>query len=181
MISRTLENLYAIRVFDKYNDPFQTITAQSWDDLCNYYIEKTGSENEGIRDARIRQTIEKVIYDSFVRKGGLPNTTYAFYYAICDAPIDYIVKNFTNPAYLMIPLSDFNEKTVSFTYGNAAVAFYRKDKHPTKRKVYTLNEIIEIINQYGLNIEYEDRKSFIEMQLWDNSKFDYNKYYYEVL
>lgn len=62
---------------------------------------------------------------------------------------------------------------ISFTYGDIFPAMRYKDNKPYRGKVYTLNEIEEIVNIYGLPQEWNsDGKKgpdrYIEVQVWDN-------------
>lgn len=175
-IINNVDELYAFRVFDKNIDPRTTATMFSWEEMCADYVRRYNSEEEGYQKARVRKVMEGTIRDAFIKKGGKPVNAYALYFSIGKSPLDYIMKGFKNPSYLKIPLSIFNESVVSFTYGNAAVAFFREDRHETTRKVYFMSEIIEIINKYGIDIIYRDRKSFVEMQLWDDLTDNYYDY-----
>jgi len=61
-----------------------------------------------------------------------------------------------------LKVSEFCPAHISFTYEKSFDTYFRKDNHPTRRKIYTVNEIGNILNQYG---EPDD---YCEMQVWSD-------------
>ncbi len=67
-------------------------------------------------------------------------------------------------------ISDFNPDTISFTYNKSFETYFRRDNHPTRRKIYTIDEIGNVLDQNG---EPED---YCEVQVWSNLEIlDYLK------
>lgn len=173
-----LDGLYAFRVFDKNLNP--CISALQFDDLeiVQHFTNRPQQKGLSVQDViKGRISTETAIRQEFLRKGGYPATKYCLYFAIGNHVLDYILSGFNNPAYIKIPLPYFADKPVSFLYGNASIAFFRNDHHETKRKVYLYDEMESVIEQYGLDVEYGNTKSYIEMQLWDPRVIDdYTRY-----
>ena len=72
---------------------------------------------------------------------------------------------------LRIPLSEFNGRIVSFTYGDTFPAMRYQDGKPTRGQVYSLAELPGLVEQYGLPQDWNaegklgpDR--YIEAQVW---------------
>lgn len=60
-----------------------------------------------------------------------------------------------------------NPKSISLTYGPSSYALTRKGNHFSRRKIYVLSEMKEIIKQYGLYPSDYIAPTYIEMQLWE--------------
>lgn len=109
---------------------------------------------------KARSILEDMMISSFIRKGGNPKINYAHYFSVNSCSL--ISDKYDKPHCVKIPISCFEKNTISFTYYDSFRAFFFS-KHPTKRKIYTLDEIQPIIDKYSF-----PSGSFIEMQLWDN-------------
>ena len=179
MEKSVLDELYAIRVFDKIKGPLISALQFSENEIINHFAHITDIDiNEAIR-TRIRN--EKMIRKLFIQKGGHPKTEYALYFAVGYHVLDFFVEAFEHPAYIKIPLSYFKEKPVSFLYGSPYISFFRRDRHKTAQKVFRYDELEQVIIQHGIDVEYDEKKSCIEMHLWDPSAVqEYHQFYYEV-
>lgn len=74
---------------------------------------------------------------------------------------------------LNIPFSEFDPYTISFTYGDLFPTMRYQDGKKYRGQVYTLNEIYQIINEFGLpQVWSRDGKNgperYIEVQVWDD-------------
>jgi len=88
-------------------------------------------------------------------------------------------KNWFNQMdYIKIPLNEFNLDTVSFTYGDSFPIFFGAhfgNKSEYILNVYEYNEIIELIEKYGLpQNDPKEYCSYIEAQIWSDEII--NKY-----
>jgi hypothetical protein len=70
-------------------------------------------------------------------------------------------------------MDQFDPEHISFTYGDLFPTMRFKDGKPYREKLYTKQEIIKIIEEYGLPQEWnKDGKKgperYIEVQIWDD-------------
>ena len=75
---------------------------------------------------------------------------------------------------LQIKLTSIPKKCISFTYGNSFPAMNYNDGKSHRGQVYTVTELGEIIQRYGLPQEWNsDGKGgperYIEAQVWDEA------------
>ena len=120
-----------------------------------------------------RQELEQFARHLFLEKGGRP---------IRRVPQTMVVGRCTwleswyeEPASVCLPLAAFAPETISFTYGDLFPTFSPRvtDGREYRRTVYTLNEIVDIIERYGLPQDWNDDGRFgperyIEVQVWDD-------------
>ena len=131
-----------------------------------------------------RRRVETWLYNDFTKKGKKPHLRHPLYFVLGESD-DFFQKNgffsSANPIKLKIPLSIFDSDMISFTYPDSMPSFaipqtergkpYLKPFHG---KVFTLEEITEVIQIYGLpgdkwkveELWRYDR--FIEAQVWDD-------------
>ena len=133
-----------------------------------------------------RRKVEAWLYKEFVQKRKKPYLRNPLYFVLGEND-EFFQKNgfFSdeNPVKLQIPLSLFGTDMISFTYPDSmpslAIAMdttgrgdlYRK---PIHGQVFTLEEIIEVIQEYGMpgdkwkTEEHWRYDRFIEAQVWDD-------------
>jgi hypothetical protein len=84
---------------------------------------------------------------------------------------------FEESAYIKIHIDEFNTKTISFTYGDAFPVFsessHKMDDKEYRRKLYTYDEILNLIDKYGLPQEWNNNgihgpERYIEAQVWSD-------------
>ena len=158
-------NKCAYRYYNKHEGPLLCLGKLSYSEAIKIRHKFIKTELEQKNYLELRSTIEQIIYKSFMAKGGKPKNKYAYYFSI---DLKLIIRDyFTDPEYLYMPLSSFDKEVISFTYGDSFLAYSRKDNHPTRRKVYTVDEIGKIADQFGTDFDENNYMAFIEMQLWD--------------
>lgn len=88
---------------------------------------------------------------------------------------------FENCDFIKIPVEEFNIKTISFTYGDSMPAFSptNNDGKEYRKKLYNLDEILKIIEKYGLPQDWNDDgeygpERYIEAHIWSDERI--NKY-----
>ncbi|MBF2004104.1 MAG: hypothetical protein IGS49_01155 [Chlorogloeopsis fritschii C42_A2020_084] len=131
-----------------------------------------------------RRRVEAWLYEEFEEKGKKPYLKHPLYFVLGEND-DFFQKNGffsnANPAKLRLPLSLFTSNMISFTYPDSMPSLaistlergeaYRKPFHG---KVFTLEEINDIVQAYGLPgdkwkyEEYWRYDRFIEVQIWDD-------------
>ena len=94
-------------------------------------------------------------------------------------PCDWLETWYEEPACLTLPLSAFAPDTLSFTYGDLFPTFSPRitDGREYRRTVYTLAEILSIIEKYGLPQEWNSDGAFgperyVEVQVWDDGPIE---------
>jgi len=122
----------------------------------------------------VRREIENKVRSLFIGKGGRPERQKPHYMTLgaCDWMLDCFVEG----RVLSIPLSAFSKEVISFTYGDTFPAMRAHDNKPYRGIVYTLGEIAEIIELYGLpqNWNADGSKGpdrYIEAQIWTDDIF----------
>lgn len=73
----------------------------------------------------------------------------------------------------MIPLRSIDPKVISFTYGDSFPAMRFQDGKLYRGKVYIMEELFEVIKQYGIPQVWNSEGKFgpdryIEAQVWDD-------------
>ncbi len=125
-----------------------------------------------------RQRVEGWIRQEFINKGGRPVNAYPHYFVVGRSL--WIEEGYQNQCLsIHYPITAFDPSQVSFTYPDSMISywlksqaqqvFYRPEYHG---QVFTLSEIQEIIDRFGVPID-EWRSDtmrkfdlFIEAQVW---------------
>jgi len=117
----------------------------------------------------VRQQLEGQVRQLFIAKGGQPRRQRPHYLIVGTCP--WLISWYPHGCELRIPLAAFSAEMISFTYGDTFPAMRYQDGKPYRGQVYTLAELPELIERYGLpqdwNAEGEygpDR--YIEAQVW---------------
>jgi hypothetical protein len=120
---------------------------------------------------KIRRNLEERVRELFIKKGGKPHRESPHYMILGSCP--WLKAWYLDGRELCVPLSHFHRTIVSFTYGDTFPAMRFQDGQPYRGQVYTLEELPEIIHQYGLPQKWNpDGKlgpdRYIEAQIWAN-------------
>jgi hypothetical protein len=84
---------------------------------------------------------------------------------------------FENCNFVKIPIEEFGLKTVSFTYGDSHPTFSPRPREDDwkeyRRKLYTYEEILRLIEKYGLPQDWNDDgkhgpERYIEAHIWSD-------------
>jgi hypothetical protein len=123
----------------------------------------------------IRRGLEYKVRNLFIDKGGKPLRKSPCSMALGEC--SWIKQWYKNAKEIKIPISAFDPKTISFTYGDIFPAMRYEDGRAYRQKVYTLDEIEQIINIYGLPQEWNKEgnngpERYIEVQVWDNNPIE---------
>jgi GNAT superfamily N-acetyltransferase len=181
------EHLY--HYYEKGLPPFLVLTSMPYDKAKQLLV----SLNSRLPDIDFfltrRYEMEKTVRDAFTARGGKVMRTAPVYMTF--GPNEGMKTWFHEPAYIKIPVNEFDLKTVSFTYGDSFPVF--KSSLNTGEewwgKVYFYNEMLELYKKYGLpeDPEYHmsngiypkgksirDYLKYIEAQVWSDETL--NKY-----
>ncbi len=120
-----------------------------------------------------RHYYENVLRHLFIKKQGKIERLVPYYMVVEQSP--WISSWFDNCDYIKIPVKEFDLNTLSFTYGDSHPTFSPNvnDGKEYRKKIYTYNEILRIIDKYGLPQEWNgDGKygpeRYIEVQVWSD-------------
>jgi hypothetical protein len=157
--------------------PFRNLSDLPFDE-AEAVLEAIRQRGEGFASQRkadyltIRRDLEAMVRARFVEKGGHPLREHPHYMILGSS--DWLKSWFTQGCEIHIPLKQFDPQIVSFTYGDTFPAMRYEDGKPYRKQVYTLAEIPDLIQQYGLPQEWNpDGKlgpdRYIEAQVWDDT------------
>lgn len=120
-----------------------------------------------------RKYLEKLVRELFIQKGGNPERLTPYYMVVGECP--WLNSWYKESSHVKIPISDFDINTLSFTYGDTFPTFSDKitDDLEYRKTVYTYDEILKIIEKYGLPQEKWTKQIFaqpayIEVQVWSD-------------
>lgn len=126
-----------------------------------------------------RRNCESILRSEFIKKGGIITRNAPHYMTVEHSP--WLSTWFENCDFIKIPINDFDLRTISFTYGDSMPTFSPSinDGKEYRMKLYTYNEILEIIDKYGLPQEWNDDgkygpERYIEAHIWSDETI--NKY-----
>jgi len=122
-----------------------------------------------------RRYYENILKTEFLKKGGIVKRNAPHYLVVEHSP--WLSTWFENSSFVKIPINEFDLRTVSFTYGDSHPVFsemaHRMDDKEYRRKLYTYDEILKIIDKYGLPQDYNDDGAFgperyVEAHVWSD-------------
>lgn len=126
-----------------------------------------------------RHYYEDILRTEFTKKGGVIMRKAPHYMVVEHSP--WLSTWFENSSYIKIPIEEFDLKTVSFTYGDSHPTFSprntQSDGKEYRKKLYTYEEIIKIIEKYGLPQDWNDDgkygpERYIEAHIWCDDTID---------
>lgn len=120
----------------------------------------------------IRRELEALVRARFIEKGGQPLRTHPHYMILGEC--DWVKGWYKEGCEIHIPLDTVSADCVSFTYGDTFPAMRYPDGKPYRRQVYTLAELPELVERYGLpqNCNPDGSKGpdrYIEAQIWNDT------------
>ena len=120
-----------------------------------------------------RAYYENILRTEFQKKGAYIQRQVPHYMVVEHSP--WLSTWYENSAYIKIPIEEFDLRTVSFTYGDSHPTFSDRvnDGKEYRKKLYTYDEILEVINKYGLPQDWNDDGKFgperyIEAHIWSD-------------
>lgn len=120
-----------------------------------------------------RSYYENILRNEFEKKGGIITRKTPHYMVVEHSP--WLSTWFENSAFVKIPIEEFDVRTISFTYGDSHPTFSDivNDGKEYRKKLYTYEEILQIIDKYGLPQEWNDDGRFgperyIEAHIWSD-------------
>jgi len=177
--------MFLYHYYDKTIGAFVNLSELSMDE-ANIILNKIKAEKPTVQSAQRdseymfrRRMYEDIIRKEFLKKGGLVNRNVPHYMLVEHSP--WLNTWFENSAFIKIPIDEFNLKTISFTYGDSHPTFspYPRDDDwkEYRRKLYTYDEILEVIKKYGLPQDWNNDgklgpERYIEAHIWSDETID---------
>ena len=117
----------------------------------------------------VRRNLEEQVRKLFIAKGGRPRRERPHYLILGACP--WLISWYPHGRELRIPLAEFHEEIVSFTYGDTYPAMRYQDGKPYRGQVYTLVELPGLVEEFGLPQEWNQEGKlgpdrYIEAQVW---------------
>lgn len=172
------KSMFLYHYFEKSKGPLLSLTALSLDEaiaIQNKLVseQKTFAAQRNDRYLTRRHELEKLVRKLFIEKGGMPEKETPHYFVIRECP--WLITWYEQADYIKIPIEEFNMRTVSFTYGDTFPTFSPNvnDDLEYRRTVYTYEEIIKIIEKYGMpqdkwNTPIFAQPCYVEAQVWSD-------------
>lgn len=170
-------NLY--HYYDKNVGPFINLSDLSLEEakgvLHDIKVHKPEVQCAKRQDTYIedRHYYENLVRELFVQKNGKVQRLAPHYMVVEHSP--WLSTWYENSAYIKIPIEEFDVETLSFTYGDSHPTFSPrvKDNKEYRRKLYNYDEILTVIDKYGLPQEWNadgrfGPERYIEVQVWSD-------------
>ena len=170
--------MYLYHYFEKSKGPLLSLSALPIE-------EAVGIQNRIVTDNKTfaakrneqylprRRELEIIVREQFIEKGGEPEKESPHYFVIGECP--WLATWYEQADFIKIPVSKFDLKTVSFTYGDTFPTFSPNvtDGMEYRNTVYTYQEILKIIEKYGMPQDKRDvsifaQPCYVEAQVWSD-------------
>jgi hypothetical protein len=162
--------------YDAGRGPFRSLSTLEPDD-AEQVLERIRQAGSGFASKRaadylaIRRELEQRIRVLFVAKGGHPRRTTPHYMIL--GACEWVKTWYAAGCEVRVPLDAFDPRTVSLTYGDSFPAMRYGDGKPYRGQVYTLDELPEVVDRFGLPQDWNPEGQrgpdrYIEAQVWDD-------------
>lgn len=169
---------YLSHYFEKQIGPFKNLSDLSLEQAQNV-LDIIKADNQLMAAHRFpgylerRAELEQIARNFFIAKGGKPVREVPHYMVVGECA--WLQTWYKQGCFVKIPINTFKPETISFSYGDLFPTFSPRvnDQKEYRRQIYTLSEIVEIIEKYGFPQDWNiDGKygpeRYIEVQVWDD-------------
>lgn len=164
--------------YDPIRGPFRNICTLACDEAERILdeIRKTGKRRLKPNYLQRRIATEEWLYAERTRKLGALRLAHPIYCFLGD----FHGTDATRPLSIRLPLIAFSREAITFTYPDsmaslplATLVEHYSDCRPYHGQVFTLDEIEDVVSEYGKPGAERDRSAsrydtFIEVQIWDD-------------
>lgn len=171
--------MYLYHYYDKTIGPFKNLSNLSIED-ANDVLHKIAITKPNVQCAKrhddymqSRIYYENILRNEFQKKCGLIHKKVPHYMVVEHSP--WLSTWYENSSFIKIPIEKFDIRTISFTYGDSHPTFSDRinDGKEYRKKLYTYDEILKIIEKYGLPQDWNDDGKFgperyIEAHIWSD-------------
>lgn len=112
---------------------------------------------------------EAVMREKFAELGGIIDRSAPHYMVVGEC--EWLSGWFENSTFIKIPITEFNLRKVSFTYGDSHPTFSPRvnDGLEYRKQLYDYNGILDLIERYGMPQENKyGNVKYIEAQIWSD-------------
>lgn len=171
--------MHLYHYFDSSLGPFRNLSdltaAEANDVMRKLRTEKpdafAAKRNPDYMDARLYY--EGILRTEFLKKGGKIIRNVPHYMVVEEC--SWLSTWYENSDFIKIPIEEFDLSTVSFTYGDSHPTFSPRvnDGKEYRKKLYTYEEILKIIEKYGLPQNWNPDgaygpERYIEAHIWSD-------------
>lgn len=171
--------MYLYHYYDKIIGPFRNLSDVSVEE-ANRVLKEIAEKKPNVQCAKrtpdymkMREYYENILRTEFQKKGGLIQRNIPHYMVVEHSP--WLSTWYENSTFIKIPIEEFDLRTVSFTYGDSHPTFSERvnDGKEYRKKLYTYDEILEVIAKYGLPQDWNDDGRFgperyVEAHIWSD-------------
>lgn len=167
--------------YDKTGGPFRNLSEITREE-ANAVLRKIKKDKPEVQSAKRdedymfrRHMYEDIIRKEFIKKGGRVEREVPHYMVV--EPCPWLASWFANSAFVKISMEELDPNTVSFTYGDSHPTFSPwprdDDWKEYRRKLYTYEEILKVIEKYGLPQEWNadgrfGPERYVEAHIWSD-------------
>ncbi len=175
--------MYLYHYYERGTRPFSNISElpvnEAEEVLNRIKVERPNSQCAKRHSEYIKSRLyyEEILRNEFSKKGGIIKRKEPHYMVIEHSP--WLSSWFENCEYIKIPIEEFDKKTLSFTYGDSHPTFSDRitDGKEYRKKLYTYDEILDVIEKYGLPQDWNDDGKFgperyVEVHVWSDETID---------
>ena len=171
--------MFLYHYYDAKIGPFKNISDLSVDDakqlLDDIKKERPDCQCAKRQERYVEDRIyyEDILRNEFQKKGGRIDRRIPHYMVVEHSP--WLETWYENSSFVRIPIEEFDISTLSFTYGDSHPTFSSRvnDGKEYRKKLYIYNEILKIIEKYGLPQEWNNDgkygpERYIEVHVWSD-------------
>lgn len=171
--------MYLYHFYDKRSGPFKSLTAIPREEAFAVFENIKSERPDSLTAQRDtgyitkRRNCERIVKNEAEKKGIIMDIPSPHYMVVEFSP--WLSTWFEQPGEIKIPIEEFDTRKISFTYGDSMPTFSPriKDGKEYRKQVYTYEEILKIIDKYGLPQDWNDDgahgpERYIEAQIWTN-------------
>ena len=171
--------MYLYHYYDKNSQPFWNLSDLPIEEAESILARIRQEKPNSFCAKRAPEYMEKRIYyenilrEEFAKKGGRIERKAPHYMTVEHSP--WLSSWYESGAFIKIPIEEFDVRTLSFTYGDSHPTFSDRvnDGKEYRKQLYTYEEILKIIDKYGLPQDWNDDgklgpERYIEVHVWSD-------------
>lgn len=177
--------MYLYHYYDKKTGPFRNLSDLSSEEaevvLAQIRKEKPQTQCALRQESYMKDRLfyEDILRTEFKKKNGRMERYVPHYMVVEHSP--WLSTWYEDCGVVKIPIEEFDTETLSFTYGDSHPTFSSriKDGKEYRQKLYTYQEILKVIDKFGLPQDWNDDGRFgperyVEVHVWSDKTI--NKY-----
>ena len=172
--------MYLYHYYNKNTQPFLNLSDLELEEANSVLEEIRRTNPNAFCAKRQPEYMEKRLYyenilrEEFKKKGGKIERNVPHYMTVEHSP--WLSSWYEDCAYIKIPVEEFDLRTLSFTYGDSHPTFSDRvnDGKEYRKKLYMYDEILQIIDKYGLPQKWNADGTFgperyVEVHVWSDA------------